>query len=39
MNRRSLVAVLALSLLGTTGIAHALEIQPFDDKEMFFERT
>jgi thioredoxin-like negative regulator of GroEL len=30
MNRRSLIAVLALSLLGTTGFAQALEIQPFD---------
>ena len=30
MNRRSLAAVLALSLLSLTGVAHALEIRPFD---------
>lgn len=30
MNRRSLAAVLAVSLLGMTGVAHALEIRPFD---------
>ena len=30
MNRRSLTAALALSLLGMTGVAHALDILPFD---------
>ena len=30
MNRRSLLAALALSLFGMTGVAHALEIRPFD---------
>lgn len=30
MNRRSVLAALAFSLFGMTGIAHALEIRPFD---------
>jgi thiol-disulfide isomerase/thioredoxin len=30
MNRRSLTSLVALSLLGVSGLAHALEIRPFD---------
>ena len=30
MNRRSVTAVLALSMLGMASVAHALEIRPFD---------
>jgi thioredoxin 1 len=30
MNRRSFAAVMAVSLLGLTGVAQALEVRPFD---------